>query len=147
MKRTNFNVPTKNTLWSILMAMTVFFFTSCTHKISFLTSAAAPAARGYVEIKKDKNKNNVIQVHLSNLAEVGRLTPPKQTYVVWMLTNDDVMKNIGQIKSSTNKLTKNLEASFETVSSFSPTKIIITAEDDENVQYPSSQVVLTTDRF
>lgn len=147
MKRTELSMSIKNTFLGVLVTMMLFFTTSCTRKISFLNSEFVPAARGYVEMKKDKNKNNIIQVHLSNLAEVGRLVPPKQTYVVWMLTNDDTMKNIGQIKSTENRLTKNLEANFETVSSFMPIKIMVTAEDDANIQYPSSQIVLTTNRF
>jgi hypothetical protein len=52
------------------------------------------------------------------------------------------MKNIGRVNSS-NKL----KVSFETVSSFKPIKIFITAEDDEDVQYPGQQVVLSTDKF
>jgi hypothetical protein len=65
-----------------------------------------------------------------------------KTYVVWMLTDQGIMKNIGRVNSS-NKL----KVSFETVSSFKPIKIFITAEDDEDVQYPGQQVVLSTDKF
>lgn len=142
MKRTGLSVLTKNAFLSIMMTMTVFLFTSCAHKISFLTSSVVPAARGGVKIKKDKNKNSVIQIHLSNLAEANRLTPPRKTYVVWMQTSEERTENIGQIKSL-----KNLNASFETTSSSYPIKIFITAEDDASIQYPSTQMVLTTNRF
>jgi len=113
----------------------------------FQTSTIVPAARGYVKVSKDNNKNYVIKVELTNLAEVKRLTPPKSTYVVWLVTEEDITRNIGQIKSSSSMLSSKLKASFETVSSNKPTKIFITAEDDGNVQFYGSQIVLTTNKF
>lgn len=130
-----------------LMLIIAFSLSSCTKKIAFLTSSIVPAARGYVYIKTDKNKNNVIDVHLTELAEVQRLQPARQTYVVWMVTDREITKNIGQIKSSTGMMSKQLKASFETVSSFKPVKIFITAEDNADIQYPGSQIVLETDKF
>ncbi len=44
-------------------------------------------------------------------------------------------------------MSNQLKASFETVSSFRPVKIFITAEDDANIQYPGNQMVLETDKF
>ncbi len=132
---------------SFLTIIILFSFSSCTKKINFLNSSIVPAARGYVEVKHDKNKNYAIQIHISNLAEVQRLQPSKQTYIVWMVTEEDVTKNIGQIKSGSSMISKQLKASFETVSTSKPTKIFITAEDDANSQYPGTQVVLSTDNF
>nr|WP_299416035.1 hypothetical protein [uncultured Emticicia sp.] len=129
------------------MLIMVFSLSACTKKIAFLISSVVPAARGYVNIKIDKNKNNVIDIHLTDLAEVQRLQPVRQTYVVWMLTDHDITKNIGQIKSSTGMMKKQLRASFETVSSFMPIKIFITAEDNADIQYPGNQIVLETDKF
>ena len=130
-----------------IIHLIVFSLSACTKKIAFLTSSVVPAARGYVNIKVDKNKNNVIDVHLTDLAEVQRLQPARQTYVVWMLTDHEITKNIGQIKSSTGMMKKQLKASFETVSSFKPVKIFITAEDNADIQYPGNQIVLETDKF
>jgi hypothetical protein len=147
MKLTGLNTLFKNAFLDILMVMLLFLGTSCAKKVSFLTSSVVPAARGYVQVKNDKNKNYVIQIHLSSLAEVTRLQPAKKTYVVWMEADQQMMKNIGQIKSSMPFMSKKLGASFETVSSIKPNKIIITAEDDASIQFPSEQVVLSTDRF
>ncbi|MDA3930485.1 MAG: hypothetical protein PF541_16165 [Prolixibacteraceae bacterium] len=61
------------------------------------------------------------------------------------MTDDNITKNVGQIVSSTGSFSSKLKASFETVSSFSPNKIFITAENEADVQYPYSEVVLTTD--
>ncbi len=81
-----------------------------------------------------------LNINVSNLAESTRLTPSKATYVVWVVGANNNAQNIGQIQTS------NLSASLETVSSFKPSKIFITAEDAGNVQYPS-QTILTTSDF
>lgn len=137
----------KTILLGLLSLAMVISFSSCSKKISFLNSSIVPAARGYVEINSDKNKNNVIEIHLTDLAEVQRLEPARQTYVVWMMTDQNLIKNLGQIKSSSSMMSKQLKASFETVTSFKPTRIFITAEDDANTQYAGKQIVLSTKNF
>ena len=141
------NTLYKKAIIGTFITMLLFFWASCATKVPFLTSSVVPAARGYVQIKNDKNKNYVIQIHLSSLAEVTRLQPPKSTYVVWMETDQQMTKNIGQIKSSSAFMSKKLAATFETVSSIKPTKVFITAENEASIEYPSEQVVLSTAKF
>ena len=116
-------------------------------KVEFLSSSIVPAARGYVKVKRDTNENYIIQVKISNLAEVNRLQPSKQVYVVWMITDHEITENIGQINSSTTFLSTKLKASFKKVSSSKPIKIFITAEEDAIIQTPDEQIILSTDRF
>lgn len=122
-------------------------FTSCGKNIAFQNSIAVPAAQGKVSIKQDNNKNSSIKIKISNLAEVKRLQPSRNVYVVWMETDENRTKNIGQIKSDTGFMSSKLKASFETVTSFKPVKIFITAEDNQDTQYPGNQMVLTTNKF
>lgn len=136
---------TRNIILSVATVLMVFAFSSCATKAIFLSSAVVPAAEGTITIKEDGNKNYVIKVQTANLADSQKLTPPKNAYVVWLVTENNITKNIGQIVSSTGTLSSKLKASFETVSSFKPTKIFITAENEANIQYPYSEVVLTTD--
>ena len=116
-------------------------------KVKFLTSTVVPAARGYVKINRDKNLNYVISISISNLAEVYRLEPSKLTYVVWLITEDEITMNMGKINSTTGFLSKKLKATFETVTSLKPVKIFITAEDDPSRQYPGMELVLSTSKF
>lgn len=147
MKKTRPDALTHTILFGGLAMLMLVSLGSCARKVSFLTSSVVPAARGTVKVKKDNNDNYRIQVNLTNLAEVKRLQPPRQTYVVWMVTGQEAIKNIGQINSSTSLLSNKLKASFETVSSVKPNKIFITAEDDANIRYPGTQVILSTDNF
>lgn len=130
----------------IIMIFSLSSLSSCATKTSFLTSTVAPAAQGTVTVKQDGNKNYVIKVELSNLAPSTRLTPPMNAYIVWMVATDNSTKNLGQLNTSENFMSKNLNASFETVSGTKPVKIFITAENEVNAQYPEfSTLVLTTD--
>lgn len=131
----------KNTIIGISLIMVMATFGACSKKVVFLPSSVVPAAEGYVQVKKDGNENYAITLKVSNLAEVDKMQPPKKTYVLWMETDRGLTRNIGQVVSS-----RNLNANFETVTSFRPVKIFLTAEDDGNVQDPGN-VVLTTAKF
>lgn len=122
----------------------MFTINSCARKMSFQTSSVVPAAEGTVKIKKDKNNNYNIDLNLRRLASPDRLNPPKDFYVVWMNTEGNAAKNIGQIKTSSSLLSKTLKSSLQTVSTTAPTGFFITAESDGNVQTPGGQVVLKT---
>lgn len=147
MKAIRINYTTRNVSLGVLITLIVAFSSSCARKMTFSTSSVVPAAQGSVKVSKDNNKNYVIKISITNLAEVERLQPQKLTYVVWMVTNEGLTKNIGQLISSKSFLSKKLKASLKTVSSFKPVKIFITAENDPGIQYPGYQVVLSTDRL
>lgn len=128
----------------VLAIAFILAFTSCAKKLTFSSSSIVPAATGSVKIKSDKNKNQNIHVSVTHLAPASKLSPPQNTYVVWMVTESNGTKNLGQLKSSGSLLSKALKGSLKTVTSFNPTRFFITAEDNGNVQYPGSPVVLTT---
>ena len=136
MKQTTLKTILKNVVFVTLTTFLVLSFTSCATRVKFATSSVAPAARGDVKIKKDNNNNYTIKIHIRNLAEVSRLQQGRQSYVVWLVSDKDETKNVGRIKSSSGMFSKLLTASFETVTSYKPTKIFITAEDDGAITYP-----------
>jgi len=143
------NQITKLKRWAgiSLSIIALLQLTACSSKHEFLTSDVVPAARGYVKVKKDDNQNYFIHLNLEYLAESDRLNPPRETYVVWLETKQEVSKNLGQINNTKKSEAKNLKASFETVNTFDPVRIYITAEDDAATSYPNSQVVLSTGKI
>lgn len=146
-KANSLHSPIINITLFIFTSIILFSFSSCARKASFQTSTVVPAARGSVKITKDKNENYSIDVHLIDLAEPGRLQPAKHIYIVWMVTDDNITKNIGQINSSSSLLSRTLKSSFKSVSAFKPIKVFITAEDVADIQHPDGQVVISTDNF
>jgi hypothetical protein len=139
MKTTKIFANARKVSMVIIAIMMLGAIQSCAVKAPFLTSTVVPAAEGEVTIKQNKNNNYVIKMSISNLAEIERLQPSKIGYVVWMEADQAYIRNIGRVTSS-----NNLNVSFETTATLMPTKIFITAEEDESVQYPGSMVVLTT---
>ena len=133
-------------LISILMFAS-FMIQSCVSKYAFSTSPVVPAAEGGVKVKKDGNNNYKVDVEVKRLAEPKRLTPARQLYVVWMETEKNGTKNIGQLKTSSGIFSNMLKSNLETVSAFKPVSFMITAEDEADIQYPGGQVVLKTNGF
>lgn len=131
----------------VLSTMMVMQFTSCSQKVAFLNSSVVPGAEGYVKVKKDKNKNYIIEAVVTDLARIDKVNAIKSTYVLWMETDQGNAENLGQLKSSTSLFSKRHNASLETASSFKPVKFFITTEEGINVQYPGDKIVLTTDNF
>ena len=136
----------KSILMGILVAGIMIPYASHAKKIKFMPSATAPAAKGYVKVKTDNNNNHVIKIDIRALADIDRLQT-KVTYVVWMETDQGRVENLGQLNSSSGFMSKQMKATLETVSSYKPTKIFVTAEEFAKPQFPSEQIILTTDRF
>lgn len=147
MKTFKFNTLATRLFLSLFTLFFLFSFDASAKKVKFQISTVVPAARGYAKITRDNNRNYEIKILIRDLAEVTRLTPSKLSYIVWMVTDEELTKNMGQITSTTSLFSKKLKASFETVSSFTPAKLFLTAEDDPSRQYPGTQVVLSTNRF
>ena len=133
--------------FTIIIIFLAFTFLSCSKKLHFEKSVIVPQAQGTVKIKKDKNNNYSIDINIEYLAESNRLTPPKETYVVWIETESNGIKNIGQINSRSGLLGGKLKASTDTRVPFKPTRVFITAEDVANGFAPAGQTVLTTKTF
>jgi hypothetical protein len=147
MKTQKMNWQIKSIFLAVFVVMMIIPFTSSAKKYTFLNSTVVPGANGYAKVKKDNNKNYIIKVDVSDLAEVDKVQSTQTTYVVWMETDEGNVENLGQLKSSTSFLSSRHSASLETVSSYGPVKIFITTENGTNVQYPGEQIVLTTDSF
>ena len=143
----NLNYQMKSILLGILVVGMALPITSCAQKLKFMPSTVVPAAKGYAKVKTDNNKNHVIKIEIRDLADVERLNTSKVSYVVWMETDQGRTENLGQLNSSSGFMSKQMKASLETVSSYMPTKIFVTAEEFVNAQYPGDRVILTTERF
>ena len=131
------------TMKNLILGLFIFMISqACTPKMTFTNSTVAPAATGKVTVRKDKNNNYVTNVNVLNLALAKNLTPAKNTYLVWMETNDSSVSKLGQLTPSGRALEGRLSAT--TVAK--PNQIFITAEDNADIQNPEGQVILTTRR-
>ena len=117
---------------SILLSVLILLMASCATVVKFPVSSVEPAADIKAKIKNDKQNNYVIEVTANYLASAERLSPPKKMYIVWIVTKENGVSNIGQMKIENAQIAK-----VKTLTSFEPKEIFITAEDEGNVTYPS----------
>ena len=117
---------------SILLSVLILVMASCATVVKFPVSSVAPAADIKAKIKNDKQNNYVIEVTANYLASAERLSPPKKMYIVWIVTKENGVSNIGQMKNDNAQIAK-----VKTLTSFEPKEIFITAEDEGTVTFPS----------
>jgi hypothetical protein len=110
----------------------MFFFTSCASTLKFPVSDVVPAADIVAKKNQDKNGNYKISVTAKNLAASERLNPPRSVYVVWIVTETEGVRSIGRLSIKNAKT-----ASIETLTPFKFNEVFITAEDKEEISYPS----------
>lgn len=122
----------------MLMTIGVFMLltTSCATYVKFPVSQIVPAAEISANKTKDNNNNYDIRVTAKYLANPNRLTPPKSVYVVWIVTEKNDIKNIGQLVQKGNK-----KVILKTTTPFAVKELFITAEDKGDVTYPSNTEV------
>lgn len=128
----NINITTMKYIKNVLAIVLVVFLTSCATTMKFPTSATTPAADIEVKRKADKNGNFEVSVTAKNLASAERVDPTKSLYVVWIVTESEGTRSIGQL---TNKNAKT--AVIETLTPFAFTEVFITAESQADISYPS----------
>ena len=117
---------------SILLSVLILLMASCATVVKFPVSSVEPSADIKAKIKNDKQNNYVIEVTANYLASAERLSPPKKMYIVWIVTKENGVSNIGQMKIENAQIAK-----VKTLTSFEPKEIFITAEDEGTVTYPS----------
>ena len=109
---------------------------SCSTSKTFPISDLAPAAEITVKQKTDNNDNNEVIVKAKYLASPERVSRNANTYVVWLVSEENGIKNIGALY---NKNGENSE--LKTITPFVGTEIFITAEKEAEISQPSGKEI------
>jgi len=117
---------------NVIILTAMLLLASCASTEKFPVSTVAPAADITAVKKLDKNNNYTINVTAKNLASVERIAPLKTTYVVWIVTKNEGVKNIGQLSVKNAKT-----SSLKSLTAFDFSEVFITAEEQGDVTYPS----------
>ena len=105
--------------------------------IPLVASSAVPAASGKVSYEHDRNGNLKLDIKTKHLAAPERLTPAKNSYVVWIRSTDGQTQNAGLLR-----VNSNLEGSFSTTTPIKAFDISITAEDNPSASQPTGPEIL-----
>ncbi len=135
----NLKLKKIKTIKSLAIVAAVIILTSCSTTTKFPVSSVTPAAVITAVKKTDKNNNFKINVKAKHLSSPDRISPPKNVFVVWAVTSDNGIKNLGQLTNK-NAKTANLKAT----TAFTVLQIFITAEDQGNVSYPEGVEISRT---
>jgi hypothetical protein len=97
-----------------------------------------PGARGNIHTDKDDNGNTKVKVEVEHTATPQQLNPPHQVYMVWIQESGQPAKRVGELKVDRDHAKGSVEGT-------TPAKVfdvIVTAEDQINVETPSSSELL-----
>jgi hypothetical protein len=100
-------------------------------------SSIVPAAKGSVEIGRDRNGNTELRLKVEHLANPTSLTPSQANYVVWVQEKTGVPTNRGELK-----VNGKLEGAFQAVTPDKNFDFFITGENDGTVKSPSGPEVM-----
>lgn len=100
-------------------------------------ASIVPAAKGSVQIGKDRNGNTEVKLKVEHLAKPGALSPSQEHYIVWLQDKGSVAENEGELK-----VNGKLEGTFQTVTPRKNFDIFVTGENDGTVKSPSGPEVL-----
>src|ERR1700735_1810869 len=81
-----------------IIALTFIQVSARAQEVQFKTSTVVPAAEGTIKVSANKDKGYNIDISILHLAGPGRLQPAAKTYIVWMDTEQNGMKNLGGMK-------------------------------------------------
>jgi len=126
------------TTQTILLSLATLL-AGCASSAKFPVSTVAPAAVITAKKTLDKNKNYVVELVALNLTSPERLNPPKDHYNVWIVTEQNEYKNLGQIMNANAK-----KVVFRTLTPYNPKEIILTAEDEVNRPMPTGIEIART---
>ena len=101
-------------------------------------SPALPAAEGTVITGKAPNNNLALDVVVKHLAVPQKLTPPANSYVVWLRPKDVAAQNIGALT-----VNQNLDGRLSAVTAMRSFELFITAEDSAQKTEPSGEPLLS----
>jgi hypothetical protein len=107
------------------------------------STKAVPAAGADVVVGnlwhrgKDKNGNTQFVLKAKHLAKPGLLTPPANSYVVWLQQEGSQPQSQGELK-----IGNNLKGELKATTPLKNFNVFITAETDSQTKTPSDQVIL-----
>jgi hypothetical protein len=92
---------------------------------------------GKVSFEHDRNKNTKFSVHAKHLAKPESLSPPRNTYVVWVQGRGKDPQNAGMLR-----VNDNLDGTMSGTTPLQVFDIFVTAEDGVNVDRPAGPEVM-----
>jgi hypothetical protein len=109
----------------------------CMRRIQLTPLPASRGGEATVRVDLTYNRNNTLQVELSNVPDPSTLNPGYMRYVLWVATPDrQTVVNAGQLR-----VTEGRTAELQTITPLREFILFITAETRGDVTSPSPDVI------
>lgn len=107
-------------------------------KFHMTASSQVPAARGVVQAQSTKNGNMQLDINVRSLAHPSALTPPEQSYVVWVQPSGQSPINEGALKVDDKE-----QGELKVETPYKDVQVFITAEKYAQLKMPEGPTVLS----
>ncbi len=129
----------RHSRFALFIAIVCLFATAAWSREDRLTNTSlAPAAQGKVITSTDRNGNTEVEVKVEHVARPQSLTPPRQTYLVWVQPRGQQPELLGALRINSDSL----EGSLKGTTRYKDFDVLVTAEDNATAEVPSDAVVL-----
>lgn len=128
----------RQTKFALLIAIAIVLTTVAWSREDKLTNTGlTPAAEGKVVTSTDRNGNTEVEVQVKHVARPQSLTPPRQSYLVWVQPRGMQPQLLGALR-----VNEDLEGSLKATTTYKDFDVLVTAEDNLKTETPSSTVIL-----
>lgn len=130
----------KRTLCRIALLCTVVFAVATVgwaKNYHMSATKIVPGAAAEVNVEKERNGNVQVEVSVKHLAKPGLLTPPANSYVVWIQQQGSPAQNQGELR-----IGNDLKGELKSTTTLNNFNVFITGETDAQAKTPSDQLVL-----
>lgn len=103
-------------------------------------SGDVPAGEGTVMARAGSNGNTALTVRVKHLAPASRIEQDAQVYVVWVEPPNSPPQNVGVLSVS-----RNLDGTLSTITPHRKFRVLITPEQNGQVDKPSGAEVFTSE--
>ena len=127
---------------AIIMALLLLpvLLAGCAKRVRFEALPLAGPATAAARIELTYDRNNNLQVQLTNVPDPSRLNPTYSRYVLWAATPDrQHVINIGQLRVDEKK-----KAQIQTLTSLRSFILLVTAEPRGDVMVPGPAILFQT---
>ena len=87
----------KRCIASLAIGLLALTSVASAKKYPLTADKSVPAARGQVDVGRDKNGNTKVEIEVEHLAAPENLTPPRSAYVVWFQERGSEPLNQGSL--------------------------------------------------
>jgi len=122
-----------------LIIVFILSLSACSSTATFPSSSIVPAANITAKKKKGIQNNFTLEITSQYLASADRLDPPGNNYSIWIVSTKYGVKNVGQLNVINAE--KNI---YKTTTPFDFEEVIITVEDQGDLQYPQGVEIART---